>query len=250
MIKNKKFALSLTLLILSLLLFVGVSLAWFSISQQTPIGLILDVSSIDVDYEYYIYQDDTFSGSSNLSLSDHLCISETDTFCYIQQNDPESITLIQGDKGIYPSATMSFALKITNTGDTNGSLTILISQLESSGYLLETNKLQRALKYSVTKISYIQNDVESIDIKDDTPLLYAGDGSFDNHFTSDDSTNYTLLDGLELTTSAPSSQAIIYFDIYFDPSISSVDEFGQPTNHSNEFMDQTVSINEIRIIFS
>jgi len=250
MIKNKKLTLTFILLVLSFMLFVGVSLAWFAISQNTPIGLPLDIKSINVDYEYYLYQDDSFSGSNHLSLSDHLCLTETDELCYLQQTEPETIATIQGEKGVYPSATMSFAIKVINTGDTDGSVTITLSQLSSIGYLLEANKLQTAMQYSVTKVSYVNNNIEGADIKDSAVQAYAGDGSFDNHFTSDDSTNYTLLTGLTLNQSSTTSEAIIYFDLTFDPLISGVDELGQPTNNSNPFMGQSFSINKVRIIFS
>ncbi|MDZ4196628.1 MAG: hypothetical protein U1C51_05180, partial [Candidatus Izemoplasmatales bacterium] len=77
---------------------------------------------------------------------------------------------------------------------------------------------------------------------------YAGDSiNGPRYFTLVDEFKFMLVSHLVLNSSGSSQSAIIYFDIYFDPTIKGLDEFDVSTGNSNAFQNQIFQIRQLLI---
>jgi hypothetical protein len=131
-------------------------------------------------------------------------------------------------------------------GSSNGRLQLDLGGLQSIGFDLEVNKIQSAFEYEVTKISYIENEVESEDQKDNGIINY-----YNQAFTVDNSSLYPLVSNVPLGIENHSNSIIVvYFDLYFNPTVYGEDEFGIPYTNSNIFMDQIFRVNHIYMTVS
>ena len=229
-------------------LFIGSTLAWILSSNSNFVNPIqIKFSPNDFEYQFFIYQDSLLSGSGSKKLHEHLCIDDTDDFCF-NEFDEQTPFVFSTNPQIRPSNRFSFALKVTNISDTSRVMLVSLTKLLSTGFSLESNKAQRAFQYSTTKVVYWSSDEESVDMKDLLAIQYAGDSiNGPRHFTLADEFKFMLVSHLVLNSSGSSQSAIIYFDIYFDPAIKGLDEFDISTGNSNAFQNQIFQIRQLLI---
>jgi hypothetical protein len=227
------------------------TLAWFAFTDSTSGDLILNTSNLDLAYEFFVFQDSNFNGATNENITSNTCEDEEEMSCYLFIPNPTSAHVIAGSRNIVPSDRFSFALKVTNIGNIAGRLKLILTQLSSIGYgSIEQNKVQTAFSYSIDKITYVDDGVESPDMKDSFDAIYAGMDEVTIHFGINDSGLYELGSHIKVESSGEYQVVIIYFNLYFDPSISGYDELLQPTMNSNPFQNQTFTLNQIIIDLS
>ncbi len=224
------------------LMLTTVTYAWFSLTNHNRATLVTQVSGVEAEYEFYIYNDPTHSGSQSYTLIDNTTNNPDELNKYLFITDPTNVTLI--DEYSAPGERFSFAIKIANIGTTTGHVTLSLYNIESELYDRVENKIQTAYEYSVEKISYIADGVESEDQKDIQSLNYYAD-----HFDYMSGLRYYLVDHIPLQYGEGTS-VVIYFDLYFDPTVYGIDAYGQPYKNSNIFMGQKFTIYTIDMVLS
>lgn len=226
-------------LMLSVFMLSVVTYAWFTITYENKAHLTSKISGVEAEYTFYVYQNQYHTGSNNLNLYENTCsVLNQEDLCYEEITNPIEPELIKGS--VAPGERFSFAIAINSIGTNQGFVDLTLGRVESIGYDIEANKIQKAFGYEVTKISHYQNDFETEDHK----ALYTYQ-SF-RYFDVADGLNY------ELVTDVPMiydinypSKVIIYFDVYYDPQIFGQDLDGTPHTNSHAFINQTIVINDI-----
>ncbi len=217
--------------------------AWFTLTNKNSAALISQVSGVEAEYEFYIYQNEMHEGSQNITLIDNVCTVGED-LCYEYIPNPTYAHLIDGK--VAPGERFSFAIKITSVGTSVGRLKLDLGGLESIGYDLPVNKIQSAFNYEVTKVTYIENNIETSDQKDNGIISYAN-----QLFDYDNDILYPLLSNVPMgVENHPNSVLVVYFDLYFDPTIFGQDMLGIPYTNSNIFMSQIFKVNHIYMTVS
>jgi len=248
MISKSKVTLALLQMLFVLLLMISVTLAWITATDRVDSNLFSELTNIEAEYDLYIYQDEQYLGNQTPTLINNYCTVSEQMNCYSHADNLESIQFIQGSRKIYPNDRLSLAIKITNIGTQDVSLSLALSNLLSQGQDYEYNKIQTAMTYTVTKIAYFQNDSEGLDMKDTESITYAGmNEALNYHFGLTDNTLYSLASNIPLSFEGSTVSVVIYFDIYFDPIVESFDEFGFATGNSNAFQNQSFTIGKIII---
>lgn len=218
--------------------------AWFTLTNINRANLVSQVSGVEAEYQFYIYQNMMHEGSQDLSIIDNVCSVSGEDLCYEYIPNPTYPHLIDGK--VAPGERFSFAIKIISVGSTNGRLQLDLGGLQSIGYDIEANKIQSAFEYEVTKISYIENDVETADQKDNGIINY-----YNQAFNVVNDSIYPLVSNVPLGVENHSNSIIVvYFDLYFNPTIYGEDAFGTPYTNSNIFMDQIFRVNHIYMTVS
>lgn len=236
--------------ILSFLMVVVVGFAWFSMSEYADTSLTNIVGDINAEFELYVYLDDTRQGNNNPTLS-NICSAGTEQGCYylVESNEQSLVpTIIFGgtDHKVYPGNRFSFAMKVTNIGNMDAFLELEFNNLVSEGYSGVFNKIQVAFRYYVTKIVHTYQGVETNNIIDQYDIIH-----YNALFSYDSNQIYSLARNVPLSGIAPETRTvIIFFELYFDPTVSGYTSLGQPTNNSNPFQNQFFSINQIKMILS
>ena len=231
-------------IILALSLLTVSMYAWFTLTNENSANLVSQISGVEAEYQFYIYQNSLHEGSDELTLIDNVCTYSGEDMCYEYIPNPTYAHLIDGK--VAPGERFSFAIKIISVGSTQGRLQLDLGGVESINYDLDVNKIQTAFKYEVTKISYIENDVESTDQKDNGIINYSNE-----YFTSELATIYPLVSNVPLGIESHSNSIIVvYFDLYFDPTIYGEDINGIPYTNSNIFMNQIMKVNYIYMTVS
>lgn len=230
---------SIGYLLISVFMFSVVTYAWFTITDTNQAHLAVKTSGVEAEYKFYVYKNIYHSGSSNLTLIDNICtVGLDEDLCYEEVNNPITPKLIEGS--VAPGERFSFAIAIQSLGSTQGYVDLSFGNLESIGYDLEENKIQTAFGYEVTKISYIDENIETNDVKD--LYLYQ---SYTN-FSHLDDVIYPLVTDVSLVYQDQyAGSLIIYFDVYYDPTIFGVDPFGMPYTNSHIFMNQTFNLHDV-----
>lgn len=217
--------------------------AWFTLTNENSADLVSQISGVEAEYEFYIYQNELHEGSQNLTLIDNVCSTGAD-LCYKYVANPTYAHLIDGK--VAPGERFSFAIKILSVGSSEGKLQLELGGLESTGYDLVVNKIQSAFGYEVTKVSYIHENIESDDQKDNGSIIYA-----DQMFDSYNSSLYPLISNVSMgVENQYNSTIVVYFDLYFDPTVYGEDAFGVPYTNSNIFMNQIFTVNHIYMTIS
>ncbi|MDI6452459.1 hypothetical protein [Peloplasma aerotolerans] len=235
---------SVVYFLLALSVFTVVVYAWFTLTNTNLTALVSKVSEVEAEYEFYVYKDQLHNGSTNLTLIDNVCLTETDDLCYRYIPNPTTAHLIDGS--VAPGERFSFAIKILNIGSSQAYLKLDFGGVESSGYDLAVNKIQTAFLYEVTQISYIIDGVESEDMKENAPSIYHS-----SYFSSNSEMIYPLVKNIPMTVGgANNSMVVIYFDLYFDPTIYGEDEFGVPYTNSNIFKKQSFIVEHVYMIIT
>lgn len=212
--------------------------AWFTLTDINKASLIKNVSGVEAEYQYFVYNDQTHSGSLEQTLINNVALTAGEDLSYELVPNPTVAQVIDGF--IAPGERFSFAIKITNIGTGIGYLSLSFGQVYSNGYDLEVNRIQNAMYYEVTKIVYTYNGQESLDIKDNAPVsLYS------SYFDQEPFHVYDMLKNVPLGYTSTDSVVIIFFDIIFDPTIYGQDINGIPYTNSNIFMGQTIAIYHI-----
>lgn len=230
---------SIGYLLISIFMFSVVTYAWFTITDTNQTHLAVKTSGVEAEYKFYVYKNILHSGSNHMTLIDNVCvIGIKEDLCYEEANNPISPQLIEGS--VAPGERFSFAIAIQSLGSTQGYVDLTLGNLESVGYDIEENKIQTAFGYEVTKISYIKDDVETEDVKN----LYSYQ-TF-NHFSHLDDQYYPLITDVSLVYQEQhAGYLIIYFDLYYDPTVFGQDPYGIPYTNSHIFMSQTFHIHDV-----
>lgn len=235
---NRMLIIVILLFILTLSLFTTVVFAWISQSRNASIApFVASVKDLAIDFDFYKYDDNNQqSGSSNYTLTNNVCSSTINCYDYLE--NPTTDTVIPSK--LEPNDRLSYAIVISNRSNSLTTLDVFLNGVTSTNYILSSNQIQRAFKYEVKAIKYLNNEIESTDIKDS--INYAN-----THFVPNVS-NYTLIGGLPLNSqNQADSVVIIFFDLYFDPNVGSYDADGNLLNHSNAFMNQVFKVEQLLI---
>lgn len=241
--RNKLFMLTTIYVLIIVLLLTTVTYAWFSVTNLNKGNLISQISGIEAEYEFYVYNDPTHEGSTSLTLVNNTTTDELEYGKYLYIPNPTETTLIDGY--VAPGERFSFAIKIYNTGTTQGYVSLSFSNVNSFGYATSVNKIQNAFSYEVTQVSFMSiSGVETSDIKDTYALDYKND-----FFDGEVHAYYELINDAPLNIDDFSS-TVIYFDIYFDPFVYGIDPFGDPYTNSNIFMGQSLKIQTVNMVLS
>jgi len=218
--------------------------AWFIITNENNTQLISNISDVEAEYEFYIYQDQLHDGSRNITLEDNVCQSFDGDLCYKLIPNPTSAHLMDGSAA--PGERYSFAIKILALGNAVSYLNLSMSGVSSTGYDLYQNRIQNAFFYEVTKIVYIQNDQETEDKKNNLPTIYSS-----GYFNQDINHHYPLIKNVPIFIDEDlGSSLIIFFDFYFDPTIFGSDVNQIPYTNSNIFMNQIFTVQDIFMLIS
>ncbi len=228
---------SLLYVLFAFFMLMVVTYAWFLLTNQNNANLIQTVSSVEAEYQYYVYNDEAHIGSLEPTLIDNVTTTGED-LAYELVPNPTAPSLIDGY--IAPSERFSFAIKITNIGSGLGYLSLSFGQVSSFGFDREENRIQNAVYYEVTNIAYTYDNTETADIKDTSPVYYDS-----QYFNQSQAFVYNMLKNVPIGYTPTDSVIIIFFDIIFDHTIYGVDEFDQPYTNSNIFMGQSLTINHI-----
>ncbi|MCF7930286.1 MAG: hypothetical protein K9L02_02125 [Acholeplasmataceae bacterium] len=235
---NRMVMVSMVYFMLALTIFTVVIFAWYTLTDINRASLVSQVSGVEAEYAFYVYRDSEKNGSNELTLIDNVCILSED-LCYEHILNPTSNTLIPSY--VAPGERFSFAIKITSVGETEGYLALDFKDIVSAGYDIIQNKIQIAFLYELDKVSYINEGVESIDYKDSGIIIY-----YNQHFDYDNNHIYSLISNVPFGLEGDlNSTVVIYFDLYFDPTIYGQTSEGVPYTNSNIFMNQIFAINHI-----
>lgn len=240
---NRLIVVSMVYFVLALFIFSAVVYAWYTLTDTNKGRLISQVSGVEAEYQFYVYRDSEKNGSNELTIIDNVCGLDED-LCYEYIPNPTVSHLVPGYAA--PGERFSFAIKITSVGSTQGYLRLDFKGIISIGYDIVENKIQKAYEYEVDKISYINLGIETEDRKDTAGIVYGH-----QHFAYDYSNVYNLVTnvpfGLEGDTN---SIIVIYFDLYFDPTVYGQTSGGIPHTNSNIFMNQILVIEHIVMIIN
>ncbi|MBN2300657.1 MAG: hypothetical protein JXC31_05670 [Acholeplasmataceae bacterium] len=240
---NRLVMVSVVYLVLALFIFTVVVFAWYTLTDINRANLVSQISGVEAEYEFYVYRDSDKDGSDHQTLIDNVCSIGEDK-CYEFVTNPTFSYLIPGYAA--PGERFSFAIKIRSIGQTEGSLKLDFTGITSIGYDIDENKIQKAYEYSVSKISYINSGIETSDIKDTLGIIYGN-----QHFS------YSFINVYNLVNNVPfgmlddsNSTVVIYFDLYFDPTIYGQTSEGVSHENSNIFMNQIFVIQHIYMTIS
>lgn len=235
--KIRLFMMATIYVLIAVLLMTSITFAWFTLTNENETLFVSQISGVEAEYEFYIYNDPTLSENLNMTLINQTT-NDIETYNkYYLIPDPTSNYLIP--EYMAPGDVTQFALKVTNIGTTSGSLSLTLSNVLSQYYDLDVNKIQTAFEYRVPKISYINDGVETLDQKDDLNMTY-----YQGHFDSQNYLDYNLVSQIPLGYDT-NDVVVIYFEFYFDPTVFGEDAQGVPYTNSNIFMGQKLSINTI-----
>ncbi|MBN2300724.1 MAG: hypothetical protein JXC31_06005 [Acholeplasmataceae bacterium] len=216
-----------------------VTYAWFTISNVNNASLVSNISEIEAEYEFFVYQNANRDGSDDLTLIDNICLLEDEDLCYLAVTNPMVAFMIEGSSA--PGEKFSFAIRITSVNNPIGTLSLDFGGLNSIGYDIEENKLQTAFFYQVDKISYLNYGIETDDLKDSLDIVH-----HQGFFTYDNDTYYPLISNVPMQDQEnANTMIIIYFSLYFDPYIYGEQSDGTPYTNSNIFMNQTFTIDNL-----
>ncbi len=226
-------------LLVSIFMFSIMTYAWFTMTYVNQAHLTVKTSGIEAEYQFYIYKNLYHTGSSEQTLIDNTCtVNGNQDLCYEEVSNPITPVLIEGS--VAPGERFSFAIAIQSLGSAQGYVDLTLGNLESIGYNQVENKIQTAFGYEVSKISYIKNNIETEDLKH----LYTYQ-SF-THFSAQDDQQYPLITDVSLDYQDQyQGLLVIYFDVYYDPTIFGIDPQGVPYTNSHIFMNQTFHINDV-----
>ncbi len=233
---------SLLYVLFAVFMLTVVTYAWFTLTDQNSAHLIEAVSGVEAEYEYYVYNDASHTGSLEPTLIDNVSTTG-ENLAYEYIPNPTVAHLIDGY--IAPGEIFSFAIKIINVGTDIGYLNLSLTNVFSEGFEREENRIQNALYYEITNIVQTDGVTESSDIKDDAPTVY-----WQDYLDDVDHRSYPMVKNVPLGATPTNRQTIIFFDIVFDPTVYGFDIEGEPYTNSNIFMGQKVTINQIYMTIS
>lgn len=246
---KNRIRMSILSLTLGLIMFIGATFAWFTLSIETSSSLILNVDGEDYEYRFFVYQELDYSGNLAPTLENSICAEPTSQECYLEIVNPDSTHLISNEHTLVPGNRFSFALEITNISGKDLDFSFSFSDLSSTGYLLPANKIQTAFNYSVSKIVYSDSGLETSDVKDTLGIAYAGMAPLANpHFGLMDTSLYELASAIPVAAIGTEKKVIVFFDLYFDPAVSGLDSEGVEVGNSNAFQNQEFIIGKLTIV--
>lgn len=229
--------------LLSCLLLSITTFAWFIMTNQTKTSLVSAISEVEAEYEFYIYQDSWHVGNANPFLIRQLCESIDEDGCYELIHDPSQV--FDWMQSIAPGERFSFAISIVSIG-TEAYLSLDMGHVESHGYTDPSLQIKYAFYYEITKLSYIVSEVEGVDQKDVSPTT-----SFQGHFNQSVNATYPLIHDIPLNhIQGEHVIIVVYFDLFYDPSVIYRDEYGNPYENFNHLMGQSFTIQDIYMMIS
>jgi hypothetical protein len=209
-----------SLFIISILTYTGFIL---QSRVESPLFVYKNEDSFDISFYVYIHQQKEGS-SENPNLYESLCVVTLQE-CYIKIFNPTSKHFL--DDHMNPGDRQGYAIEINNL-DENLILDIHLDDLRSAGFDHIFNKAQVAYELEIIQLSIINhadNQVSHMDIE-----------LFRYHFQHNQNDRYPLIENIKLQKA---ETLIIYFDLYFDPTI-----LGQ-TLDGHSHIDQRIFINQI-----
>ncbi|MDO9628834.1 MAG: hypothetical protein Q7I99_02945, partial [Acholeplasmataceae bacterium] len=210
--------------------------AWFIITNTNHTHLISNITDVEAEYEFYVYQNKLHDGSENLTLENNVCTDLGQDLCY--KFIPNPTTAYMMEQSIAPGERFSFAVKVVALGNSESYFNLSLGGVQSFGYDLPQNRIQNAFWYEVTKISYIINDEETTDYKENEPIAYSN-----GYFNKELNHIYPLVSNIPIfIDQSLSASIIVYFDFYFDPTIYGSDFDFVPYTNSNIFINQAFTV--------
>ncbi len=230
---------SIGYLLISIFMLSCVTYAWFTITDTNNAHLTTKTSGVEAEYQFYVYKNKYHYGSNHQTLIDNTCvIGSVEDLCYQEIKNPIYPELIEGS--VAPGERFSFAIAIQSLGSMQGYVELKLGNLESIGYDRAENKIQTAFGYEVTKISYIYDDIETEDLKED--FNYQSYRLFD----IDDVKSYHLIQDVPLVHENQfQGTLVVYFDLYYDPTVFGIDENDMPYTNSHIFMQQSLHVHDV-----
>jgi len=212
--------------------------AWFTIRNDNDAALVASITELDANYELYVYKEPYYLGDSVQLFTENLCADDQMNCYKLLENTQSFFSMAES---IAPSMKFSFVLKVSPVSLDQGYIKLGLSGITSTGYVDQINKIQTAFYYEVTKISYVYEDVETDDVKENYPIQY-----HKAHFLYNQSHHYELVKNVGLHHMyLPSAYVLIYFSFYFDPLVTGYDEMLNPYPNSNIFMNQMFEIKQL-----
>lgn len=243
-IKSVKMLLSAVIFFLSTISLIGITTyAWFIITNVNHTQLISQVSEIEAEYEFYRFKDSWHNGNDDPQLLEQVCLNEEDDQCY--EYIPNPTEMFDYTQAVAPGEKFSFAIKIVSLGN-EAYLNLDLGRISSINVPVDGIKLQTAFLYQVSKVSYVIDSVEGLDQKDISPIVH-----YQQYFDGDDQTIYPLIHHVPMNIIAESQvMIIIYFDFYFDPTVTGTDNLGVPYDNQNHLVNQSLLIEDIYMMIN
>ena len=242
--KSIKVLLSSVIFFLTSLTLVGITTyAWFIITNTNTTQLISKVSDVEAEYEFYYFKDSWHDGNLDPWLMDQLCSVTKKDQCY--ENIPNPTIVFNYNQAVSPGERFSFAIQITSLGN-KAFLSLDLGRVSSINSSDGEMRIQEAFQYEIKKVSYVIDGIEGQDQKDDHPIQY-----FQQYFTGNDQTIYPLIYHIPMNIEGGQNiMIIVYFDIYYDPSIKGADDLGIPYVNQNHLADQSIIIEDIYMMIN
>lgn len=235
---NRLLLFTIALFIVTVVGLTSAVFAWVSSSNQNTVGeFVGQVKDLSVSTDFYMFKEDgTFTGSDLYELTDNVCTSNND--CYELIANPTANQVLP-DK-LRPGNKLSYAIKITNTSSTPTTIDLKLLGVSSLLFQQSNNQIQRAFKYEVKAVRYLNGVTESSDQKSNFTFANA-------HFLLSVA-DYDLISNVDLAnTGEINSVVIVFFDLYFDPQIGSYDGLGNLENNANAFMNQQLIVDKLMV---
>jgi hypothetical protein len=218
--------------------------AWFTLTNVNHTELISNVSDLESEYEFYVYKSKYPLGNLEPSLLNQLCSIENINDCYFYIGNPMTYHLLETSTA--PGFRYSYAIKIRTQGLQQSYLSLYFGGINSYGYTHVDYKIEHAFLYEVIKISYVTSTGETSNYKDIAPRM-----TYRKHF--DQGVHHLYPMAINLPTKdlySLSSELIIYFDLYFDPTIKGRFSDGELHPDSRIFEHQILEIKHLMMQIS
>ncbi|MDY0074865.1 MAG: hypothetical protein WC992_07110 [Acholeplasmataceae bacterium] len=237
-VKNRKqLLLTIIYLLMAFMLLSLTTYAWFIITNVNHTHLVSQISEVEAEYEFYRFKDKTQSENEQPMLFEQMCESSDDDACYILIPNPSE--MFTHETSISPGEHFSFAIRIISIGQL-AYLNLDLGKIYSIGET-EDARIQEAFYYHVQKVSYEFDQVEGPDIKDQSPMNH-----YSGYFDGDITTIYPLIRNVPLNPDeSVLYNVIIYFDFYYDPTLTFYDSYGVSYPNYNHLWSQQLAIEDI-----
>jgi len=240
-VNQKTLLMSVVYFLTAFTLMFATTYAWFIMTNTNNTSLISNISDVEAEYEFYRFEDSYHNGNQINTLPEQLCDAILTDQCY--ELIPNPATMFNYNQAVAPGDRFSFVLKIVSIG-TGGYLNLDLGKVQSID--ASDTRIQDAFTYSITKVSYIVNGVEGTDQKEVLPTQI-----YSTHFNGNYETIYPLIHHLPMNPTVENQVIIlIYFEIYYDPTVTFLDPYGVSYPDYNHLSHQAIQIEDIYMMIS